>query len=507
MPKGTPKFNDVATEVIDALTSAGWEHTGVTHAGFWTVTQMGRGPELVDVFTPAGQRQDRVWLSPAKGGKRAEKRALAALEGAGFKAAERRQKGLRIVRARARRNAPRDPRSWPGPSSEAPAFRPSMETPERYRVGAQGRFVTARPGVEVGEELTDGSAYWTGTTPGGVVWMVYRDRYKTPLAYKNAIYKQRNRFRARSRRNAPRRARRNPNRHALVDLVSYLAIQARGEGYILGLPEIDLEDTPAPWIDAKAWRGYVAREWSEELGDPMASSVAMVQSGSWSPYPATVPRSEWEPSGPLEVLYSEIVEIPWRLDRGAGASGEEGRRMWKAAVSKAKAAPWGESSRNAPRTTENPPLLPLTSSRKKWDAAKARRALKKWATTKAGRVDMRKYARAFLIVDGNPANLSSYKLPIATVVKDKRGARRLKAVPHAIYAAAGVIDGARGGVDASSRAQERAREALTRYYKKMKKAPPWGTRNPPRLRGARRNPGPTLTAAARRAPPAIRRKT
>ncbi|MDP6944546.1 MAG: hypothetical protein QF464_10385, partial [Myxococcota bacterium] len=110
MPKGIPNFEDIATEVIDALTAGGWEHTGTARAGFWSVTQMGQGKDLVDVFTPAGQRQDRVWLSPAKGGKRAEKRALGALEAGGFKAAERRQKGLRIVRARGRRNAPTRPR-------------------------------------------------------------------------------------------------------------------------------------------------------------------------------------------------------------------------------------------------------------------------------------------------------------------------------------------------------------------------------------------------------------
>lgn len=118
---------------------------------------------------------------------------------------------------------------------------------------------------------------------------------------------------------------------------------------------------------------------------------------------------------------------------------------------------------------QNPPLLQLTKSSTKWDAAAARRAVKKWA-----KGDMKKYARAFLAVDGDPNNLSSYKLPIAKPMRNAKTKRvTLKAVPHAISAAAASLDGARGGVKLPQLQRTKARAQLARYYKKMKKTPPW----------------------------------
>ena len=132
---------------------------------------------------------------------------------------------------------------------------------------------------------------------------------------------------------------------------------------------------------------------------------------------------------------------------------------------------WGGDAGRRWAALPNPPLLPLTRASKKWDATAARRAVKKWATSD-GRVDMKKYARAFLAVDGDPNNLTSYKLPIAYPMRS--GARTtLKAVPNAIAAAAGSLDGARGGVMLPQAQRTKARAQLARYYKKLKKTPPW----------------------------------
>lgn len=264
MPKGTPNFEDLATDVIDVLVANGWKHSGVSRAGFWTVTQLAKGRQAVEVFTPAGQAQARVWLSPAKGGQAAIKSALKPLEAAGIDPAERRQKGVRLVRgvrrSRAKPNPVHGARRNPGPTLKSAAR-------------------------------------------------------KTPPALRNA------------------------------------------PSYSFGL--------------------------------------------------------------------------------------------------------------------SNPPLLPLTSTRRKWSGAEARRALRKWAASPSGRINIKKYARGFMAVDGDPNNLGSYKLPYAVPVKTSAGRVRLKAVPRAIEAIAAVLDGGRGGVELPPSQRRRARMFVARYYKKMGKVPPW----------------------------------
>ena len=65
-------------------------------------------------------------------------------------------------------------------------------------------------------------------------------------------------------------------------------------------------------------------------------------------------------------------------------------------------------------------------------------------------------------------NFTAYKMLIADVVEGT-----LKAVPRGIMAAAGVLDGARGGVDIPTADAERARAHLAKYYAKMGDSPPW----------------------------------
>lgn len=110
MADGTPNFNDLGTDVVDVLQADGWSQSGVAAAGFWRVTQLNKAKKAVDIYTPAGTKQDRVWLTPAKGGKSAESSALKVLEAAGIAPAQRTQKGVRLVRVtrrdRAKKNAP-----------------------------------------------------------------------------------------------------------------------------------------------------------------------------------------------------------------------------------------------------------------------------------------------------------------------------------------------------------------------------------------------------------------
>jgi HK97 family phage prohead protease len=106
--------------------------------------------------------------------------------------------------------------------------------------------------------------------------------------------------------------------------------------------------------------------------------------------------------------------------------------------------------------------LPLADSNTPWDSGAANQRVQDWAKDDAGDVDMAKYRRAFLWVDGDGANLTDYKFPIGDMV---RGG--LKAVPKAIYAAAARVNQAQG-VD-----QGAVKKQLANYYKKMGLKAPW----------------------------------
>lgn len=107
-------------------------------------------------------------------------------------------------------------------------------------------------------------------------------------------------------------------------------------------------------------------------------------------------------------------------------------------------------------------MLPLADADIAWDAGAANARVQAWAKDEDGEVDMAKYRRAFLWVDGDGENLTDYKFPVGDIVGGT-----LKAVPRAIYAAAARINQAQG-VD-----RDAVKARLAAYYEKMGEKAPW----------------------------------
>lgn len=117
--------------------------------------------------------------------------------------------------------------------------------------------------------------------------------------------------------------------------------------------------------------------------------------------------------------------------------------------------------------------LPLADRDRSWDAGAAERRVRAWAD--AEEEPNERYRRGFVLVTGDTDNFGSYKLGIADVIDG-----RLTAVPRGIFAAAAVLSGARGGINASESEKAGARRHISRYYQKMQEAfddesimPPW----------------------------------
>ncbi|MEV6033702.1 hypothetical protein AB0L65_21280 [Nonomuraea sp. NPDC052116] len=111
--------------------------------------------------------------------------------------------------------------------------------------------------------------------------------------------------------------------------------------------------------------------------------------------------------------------------------------------------------------------LPLAQRDREWDAAAADKRVRKWAD--AEDKPNATYREAFSWFDADDADeFGAYKLPIADVVNGEP-----KAVPRAVFAAAAVMEGARGGVDLPKKDIERVKEHLAHYYAKLGEEPPW----------------------------------
>lgn len=119
--------------------------------------------------------------------------------------------------------------------------------------------------------------------------------------------------------------------------------------------------------------------------------------------------------------------------------------------------------------------LPLAPRDYDWDAGVAEGRIRKWASSDSSgekdTIDWEKYGQAFFWYDAdNPENFGSYKLPFGDIIDG-----RLMAVPRAVFAAAGVMQGAMGGVDIPSEDVEPVKNHIARYYAKMREE--WGDDN------------------------------
>lgn len=112
--------------------------------------------------------------------------------------------------------------------------------------------------------------------------------------------------------------------------------------------------------------------------------------------------------------------------------------------------------------------LPIADKGTSWDKGSAVSAVKAWASNGDGEIDFSKYKKAFMWVDSSNADKQGgYKLPFATVSDGE-----LKAVWNAVKAIAGVLNGARGGVDIPDADLEKVHAQVVKYYKKFGEEPP-----------------------------------
>jgi hypothetical protein len=109
----------------------------------------------------------------------------------------------------------------------------------------------------------------------------------------------------------------------------------------------------------------------------------------------------------------------------------------------------------------------LADRDREWNGDAAEKRIRSWAD--AEDEPNEKYRDAHVWYDADAKeNFGSYKLLICDVVDGKR-----VAVPRAVISAAGVMDGARGGVDLPDKDRDRVKSHLAKFYEKMGDTAPW----------------------------------
>ena len=104
-------------------------------------------------------------------------------------------------------------------------------------------------------------------------------------------------------------------------------------------------------------------------------------------------------------------------------------------------------------------MLPVLNDRdREWDSDSAIQRIRDFTNSKDK--PSSRYRNAFLYFDPeDDDNFRGYKLPIADIVNN-----RMVAIPRAIFAVAGVLRGARGGVNIPERDKQTVTTKINRYY-------------------------------------------
>lgn len=127
--------------------------------------------------------------------------------------------------------------------------------------------------------------------------------------------------------------------------------------------------------------------------------------------------------------------------------------------------------------------LPLAPREHEWDGEGAAQRVAEFCRNEAGDLDGACYGRGFFWRDddGPAENVGSYRLGFADVIDG-----RLHAIPRGIFAVAGVLQGAMGGVDLPEADQEAIRSAVSGWYERMAEefedesiVPPWAAEMSP----------------------------
>lgn len=242
------------------------------------------------------------------------------------------------------------------------------------------------------------------------------------------------------------------------------------EGYASTFNNIDYGDDVVirgAFANSLAKNSQVPILWQHQMSEPVGVSVQLYEDDKGLFIKGNLPKDDTLVSGRIipQMKVGSIKEMSIGFFTKNFDMAKDGIRLLKeidlfevSLVTKAMNAQALVSGFKSFAGTTKLPLAPRDRS---WDGTQAEQRIREYTNSiEAPSQDYRKY---FMYFDGQNADLfGSYKLLFADIINGEP-----HIIPRAIFAIAGILNGARGGVDITDADKNKIKPVINQLYKRM----------------------------------------
>ncbi len=244
------------------------------------------------------------------------------------------------------------------------------------------------------------------------------------------------------------------------------------EGYASTFNNIDYGDdvvVKGAFADSLAKNSQVPILWQHQMSEPIGVSYELYENDKGLVIKGKLPKDDTLVSGRIipQMKVGSIKEMSIGFRTKNFDMSKDGVRILKeidlieiSLVTKgmnSRALVDRDSFKSFVTTTK----LSLAPRDRNWDGTQAEQRIRQYTNSiEAPSEDYRKY---FMYFDGqNPDLFGSYKLLYADIINGEP-----YIIPRAVFAIAGILNGARGGVDISDNDKNRIKPVINQLYKRM----------------------------------------
>lgn len=206
--------------------------------------------------------------------------------------------------------------------------------------------------------------------------------------------------------------------------------------------------------------------WQHQMAEPIGRSVQLIEDNKGLYIKAIMPKDDWHVSGRVipQMKIGSIKEMSigyFTIDSEMSNGVRQLKEIELFEVSLVTKAMNPKALINDFKAFSGNAKLPLAPRDREWDSTAAEKRVRDY--TKSTEAPSADYKKFFMYYDAEaPELFGSYKLLFADIIDGEP-----HIVPRAIFAIAGILNGARGGVDISEADQNKIKPVINQLYKRM----------------------------------------
>lgn len=242
------------------------------------------------------------------------------------------------------------------------------------------------------------------------------------------------------------------------------------EGYASTFNNIDYGDdvvVRGAFANSLAKNSQVSILWQHQMSEPVGVSYQLYEDDNGLVVKGRMPKEDTLVSGRIipQMRIGSIKEMSIGFNTKNFDITKDGTRILKEIdlheISLVTKAMNPRATVNSFKSFAGNTKLPLAPRERSWDGTQAEQRIREYTNSiEAPSEDYRKY---FMYFDGQEPNLfGSYKLLYADIINGEP-----HIVPRAVFAIAGILEGARGGVNISEADKNRIKPVINQLYKRM----------------------------------------